>query len=458
LRRPVFKATIALAACSLALVFVGFSARVDDDAAAPRPQNLVPNGSFERSLSGWSGNNARLIRIRESAAGRAAARVVAMPGAADFSIYSPVLVRATPGRVYTASGWVRSPSPAPVCLRIREWSGDNPVDSAEQCVRPAAARWRKFPAIRLAVGARGRRVDVYAYRLSPSRGSHFDVDGISLVARRATPSLPMPSGPTIVAAGDVASCGRDEDEATARLLDRLPGTVVTLGDNAYEDGTREQLVRCYHPTWGRHKGRTRPSPGNHDYHSRGAAPYYDYFGAAAGERRTGSYSFSVGTWHLISLNSNCDAIGGCGAGSPQDRWLRAYLQANRAQCTLAYWHHPRFSSGSHGDQDEMHRVWQVLYDAGVDVILSGHDHNYERFAPQTPAGTLDRRRGIRQFVVGTGGARLRPMPARVPPTSEIRNSTTHGVLVMSLRQGGYSWRFVPVAGKSFTDTGSGSCH
>jgi hypothetical protein len=262
---------------------------------------------------------------------------------------------------------------------------------------------------------------------------------------------------TLIAAGDIASCGDESDEATARLLDRLPGLIATLGDNAYESGTRSQFERCFQPTWGRHKTRMRPAPGNHDYESRGAMPYFDYFGRAAGVHGQGYYGYEVGAWHVISLNSNCGDIGGCHRGSPQEQWLRANLRAHPSRCTLAYWHHPRFSSGHHGDREEMSGLWQTLYLAGADVILSGHDHNYERFAPQGPNGIANRKRGIRQFVVGTGGADLRPFrsPAR---NSQVRNSDTHGVLVLTLRPKGYSWRFVPVAGRQFTDSGSGACH
>jgi calcineurin-like phosphoesterase family protein len=447
-----------LAAVALTLVFVGFGTGTDGPRTAQAQPSLIPNGSFERSLDGWSGINARLARISGGAAGRMAARVTVVPGAGDFSIFSPAHVQANAGTVYTATGWVRSPRNLLVCLRIREWSGEATVSSRQRCVRPRTG-WRKFPAVRLTVSAPSRELDVYAFRLRAGRGSRFDVDGITLTARRATPLPPIPtSGPTLIAAGDIARCAGNGDETTSALLDRVQGTIATLGDNAYDDGTREEYARCYDPTWGRFKARTRPSPGNHEYHTRNATPYYEYFGAAAGEQGKGYYSYSVGTWHVIALNSNCRPIGGCSAGSPQGRWLRADLQANRTRCTLAYWHHPRFSSGAHGDSHEVHGLWQVLYAANADVILSAHDHNYERFAPQTPAGARNRTRGIRQFVVGTGGANFRPIRSNVAANSEVRNSDTHGVLVLSLRAGGYTWRFVPVAGKNFTDGGTGTCH
>jgi hypothetical protein len=451
-------AALVLAAVVVALVFVGFTTGSESRRTAQAQPNLISNGSFERSLDGWSGINARLARVRGGAAGRMSARVSVLPGASEFSIFSPVHVPANAGTVYTATGWVRSPRSLLVCLRIREWSGENVVGSRQRCVRPRA-RWRKFPAVRLTVSAPSRQLDVYAFRVRAGRGSRFDVDGIKLVGKRATPLPPIPtSGPTLIAAGDIARCAGNGDETTSALLDRIQGTIATLGDNAYDNGSREEYARCYEPTWGRFKVRTRPSPGNHEYHTRNAVPYYEYFGAAAGEQGKGYYSYTLGTWHVIALNSNCRAIGGCSAGSPQGRWLRADLQANRTRCTLAYWHHPRFSSGAHGSDHDVHGLWQVLYDANADVILNGHDHDYERFAPQTPAGARNRTRGIRQFVVGTGGANLRPIRSNVTANSEVRNSDTHGVVVLSLRAGGYTWRFIPVAGKNFTDAGTGTCH
>jgi hypothetical protein len=259
-----------------------------------------------------------------------------------------------------------------------------------------------------------------------------------------------------VAAGDIADCTSTGDEATAALLDTLGGVVLTLGDNAYNSGTAAEYANCYDPTWGRHKAATHPSPGNHEYAS-GGDGYFDYFGDAAGSPGEGWYSFDLGEWHIISLNSNCDAIGGCDEGSPEEAWLRADLGAHPARCTLAYWHHPRFSSGPHGDNAKMQPIWQALYDGGADVVLNGHDHDYERFGPQTPDGDADSAFGIREFVVGTGG---RSHYAIVTPDahSEATNDGTFGVLALTLHADGYGWRFVPEAGKTVTDSGTGSCH
>ncbi len=270
--------------------------------------------------------------------------------------------------------------------------------------------------------------------------------------------LPPPAGdPVLVGAGDIASCSGAGDEATANLLDGIAGTVYTLGDNVYDNGTATEFANCYEPSWGRHKARTRPAPGNHDYNTAGASGYYGYFGAAAGDPSKGYYSYDLGAWHVVVLNSNCATVGGCGAGSPQEQWLRQDLAASAASCTLAYWHHPRFSSGKHGGNAATEPFWQALYDHNADVVLSSHDHSYERFAPQTPTGAADPARGIRQFVVGTGG-RSHYSFGTIRANSEVRHSGTFGVLKLTLHASGYEWRFVPEAGKTFTDSGSGACH
>jgi hypothetical protein len=262
----------------------------------------------------------------------------------------------------------------------------------------------------------------------------------------------------LVGAGDIADC-RDLSgaEATAKLLDQIPGTVMAVGDLAYPDGSKENFV-CYDKTWGRAKSRTRPAPGNHEFHSSRASPYFDYFGAAAGDAKTGYYSYELGTWHIIVLNSECKDVGGCEAGSPQEKWLRADLAAHPAACTLAYWHKPLFSSGSaHGNDLALKPFFQALYEANADVLVNGHDHDYERFAPQTPDGAADAKRGIREFVVGTGGKNHRPF-AEPKPNSELRDATAFGVLKLTLKPGSYDWQFIPEAGKSFTDSGTGACH
>jgi acid phosphatase type 7 len=261
----------------------------------------------------------------------------------------------------------------------------------------------------------------------------------------------------LVGAGDIASCSSTRDEATAKLLDGISGTVFTAGDNAYDSGTATEFKNCYGPTWGRHKARTKPSVGNHEYNTPGASGYFGYFGAAAGNPKKGYYSYNRGAWHVVALNSMCENVGGCAATSPMVRWLKQDLAAHPASCTLAYWHHPVFSSGSeHGNDPKMIPSWNALYAAGADVVVSGHDHDYERFAPQTPRGTRDTARGIREFVVGTGGASHVAF-GTIKANSQVRNADTFGVLKLTLHPDSYRWKFVPVAGQTFTDSGTTSC-
>ncbi len=262
--------------------------------------------------------------------------------------------------------------------------------------------------------------------------------------------------PVLLAAGDIADCASSGDEATAALLDTLGGTIASLGDTVYLEGTAEQFAKCYQPSWGRHKARTKPAVGNHEYRTPGAQGYYDYFGAAAGDPAKGYYAYDLGKWHIVVLNSNCKFVS-CAAGSAQEKWLRADLAANPRACTLAYWHHPLFTSGAdHGPETATRPLYQALYDARAEVVLTGHNHNYERFAPQNPAGKRDDARGLRHFVVGTGGASYYGFAA-TRPNSEVRNAVTYGILRMTLRADGYDWLFVPEAGKTFTDAGTGTC-
>ena len=265
----------------------------------------------------------------------------------------------------------------------------------------------------------------------------------------------------LVGAGDVASCDDLAGaEATANLLAGIPGTIFVAGDLAYPDGSAEQFANCYGPTWGRFKARTRPAPGNHEFHAGGATPYFDYFGTAAGDPRKGYYSYDLGSWHVVALNSNCNEFpAGCATGSMEEQWLRQDLASHPSPCTLAYWHHPLFSSGAgHGNDPEVRPFWQDLYAAHADIVINGHDHDYERFAPQNPDGRLDFTQGIREFVVGTGGKNTHRTFGEIQPYSEVRNADTFGVLKLTLRSGRYEWQFIPEAGKTFADSGSGVCH
>ena len=265
--------------------------------------------------------------------------------------------------------------------------------------------------------------------------------------------------PVFVGAGDIASCDDLAGaEATAKLIDKIPGTVFAVGDLAYPDGSDEQFAKCYGPTWGRFKERTRPAPGNHEYHS-GASGYSRYFGEQAGEPNKEYYSFDLGSWHIIALNSECKQVGGCDASSPQGKWLQQDLAQHPAKCALAYFHKPLFSSGAaHGNDPDMKPLWDALYAANADVVINGHDHDYERFAPQDPAGKVDWQRGIREFVVGTGGKNSHRSFGKTKPNSEIRQADTFGVLKLTLHASSYDWEFVPETGKTFRDSGTGSCH
>jgi acid phosphatase type 7 len=281
----------------------------------------------------------------------------------------------------------------------------------------------------------------------------------------------------VMAAGDIACDPSDSSfnggQGTATecrqlhtsnaMLARGPHAVLPLGDLQYGDATLAQFNGSYHPSWGRLKTITRPAPGNHEYKTSGAVGYFDYFNGPgnlegiAGHRAKGYYSYNLGAWHLVALNSECSEVGGCGPGSAQLQWLRQDLQSNARTCTLAYWHHPRFSSGNHGNQESTHGLWQALWQAGAEIVLSGHSHSYERFAPQNPSAVNDPGHGIRQFVVGTGGKDLKSFET-IQPNSVVRNSASFGVLALRLRADSYRWQFVPAAGSSFTDSGSTACH
>jgi Calcineurin-like phosphoesterase len=282
---------------------------------------------------------------------------------------------------------------------------------------------------------------------------------------QATASSPIGSGstnpsasgdPVLVGAGDIADCALDSGAATAALLDTIEGTVFTAGDNAYPDGSAAQFHDCYAPTWGHHLERTKPTAGNHDWLTKGLAGYRDYFGEKAGPADASWYSFDLGAWHVIVLDSDCVFVGGCLPASPQGVWLGADLKASTAECTMAIWHHPRFSSGEHGNDASVWPFWDALYRGKADVVVNGHDHDYERFGPQDPAGREDKAAGIREFVVGTGGAVLRDFPT-VAAHSEVRIASTFGVIRFVLHPTSYEWSFIATSG-TVADSGTGPCH
>ncbi len=308
--------------------------------------------------------------------------------------------------------------------------------------------------------------------VAPGTGYTYEVDAFDSGGNRSnkssaaitTPALP--SHPVVAAAGDIAcnpgSSSFNGGNGTATncrqkytsnsLVNAQLTAVLTLGDNQYEAGEYNNFLNSYDPSWGRVKSLTRPAIGNHEYGTSGAAGYFQYFGSAAGDPSKGYYSYDLGSWHLIALNSSIARD----ASSAQVTWLANDLAATTKPCVLAYWHHPRWSSGSHGSDSSVASFWNTLHAAGADVVLVSHDHLYERFGLQNTTGGADPN-GIRQFVVGTGGKSLYAF-GTIKANSEARNNTTYGVLMLKLQPSSYSWRFVPESGGTFTDSGTTSCH
>lgn len=295
---------------------------------------------------------------------------------------------------------------------------------------------------------------------------------ISLIALIALPPAAVATGSkasartastaTLLAAGDISDCSSPGAALTGRLISHLPGTVAAVGDEAAPTGSLSEFNRCYAPTWGSFKARTKPALGNHEYGTGNANGYFDYFGARA-HPPNGYYSYSLGSWHLVVLNSNCGFVpGGCGPGSPQLRWLRADLAAHRTRCTLAYWHHPRYSEGpdtaaSPGEALATQPFWAALVKASAEIVLTGHDHLYERFAPLDAAGKTDPKHGLREFVVGTGGRPHYPAVTRIAGSEKVITDRW-GVLRLRLSATGYRWQFLSAPSGTTLDSGSGTCH
>ena len=308
----------------------------------------------------------------------------------------------------------------------------------------------------------------------PGPGTTSEAGGASgssgAVAPTASPTpsptpTPIPD-PVLLTAGDIAACSRDGDEATAAILARHPEAIVqTLGDNAYDKGTPRQFG-CYDDSWGVALERTHPALGGHDYMTPKAAGYFEYFAdvlapfaPTATDPTRGWYAYDLGEWRVIVLNSICDEVGGCDAASPQVAWLRAELADHPAECSLAVIHNPRFSSGRKENEPRVQPLWEELYAAGAELVLSGDNHAYERLAPMTPTGRPDGAAGIRQFVVGTGGrSHYLFSEGEIHPNTETGDDDTFGVLRLTLHPGAYSWEFLPVEGKTYTDTGREECH
>jgi acid phosphatase type 7 len=310
------------------------------------------------------------------------------------------------------------------------------------------------------VGLLALMVFVQGFALGQSTPS---ADGAAKAGSAQEPQHPQDQTFTLVGAGDIAGCKAIEGaKATAKLIEQIPGTVFAAGDLVYEHGYAAEFRDCYKPTWGRFKNRTRPTLGNHEYGVPGAAAYFEYWGDQAGPIGKGYYSYDLGVWHILALNTNCDAsgLGGCGAGSPQEAWLRQDLSEHPNACIVAYGHHALFSSGlfaKHAIHPELKQLWRDLYAAHADLMLVGHEHSYERFAAQDPDGHADPEHGIREIVVGTGGRSHNPLGFAMP-NSEVRDSDTFGVLKVTLSAHSYTWEFIPEEGKTFRDSGVGVCH
>ena len=416
-------------------------------AAAALPQQVftsVADGSVTAQTPRGEHGRARALRLRATPAGRAYLRF--RVGDLRGGVASAAL------RVFVSSGRAAVQVRTVASLR---WNERTLSFRTAPPLGPVVARgtarpgWRSFDVSSVVEGP-----GVVQLALVATRGS------VSVASRetQSKPRLRLGIAPLMLAAGDIGSCNSGGDEATAALLEGVPATIAALGDLAYPRGTADEFAYCYDPSWGVFRDHTRPAAGNHDFATPWAAPYFAYWGTLAGFAGAGYYSYELGSWHVIVLNSNCRFVP-CRPGSPQETWLRTDLAQHRTKCTLAYFHHPLFSSTRGTATPAVQPLWQDLYAAGADVVLNGHAHNYQRFAPQTPLGGADPKRGIREFVVGTGG---NSHHALGPPIANQQNmdDTTFGVLRLMLLDTGYTWEFEPQTngGGFFTDSGTGTCH
>ena len=414
----------------------------------------TPQDANGKPLTGrtvtWSTNDASVASVSTSGlvTGRAAGGPVTILATSEGQSGSASITVST---VVAVASVDVSPPAATIQVNGTVQLTATPKDAAGNPLSGRSVTWSSSAPAIAAVNSNGFVVGVAAGSASISATS----EGI---AGSAAITVQAASGPPVIAgAGDIADCSRVSQEATARVLDNIAGTVVTFGDMAYPDGSFTQFMTCYDPSWGRHKARTKPAPGNHEYNfgsAAGAPGYYQYFGAVAGDPTKGYYSYDLGAWHVVVINNYVSMA----AGSAQEQWLRTDLASHPTTCTLAYWHEPRFSSGGNGSNVATQPIWQALYDYGADVVLNGHDHDYERFAPQTPTGALDNVNGIREFVVGTGGNSLYSWPGNPIANSELRSNVNYGVIKLTLWPTSYDWQFVPVAGGTFSDQGNALCH
>jgi acid phosphatase type 7 len=420
-------------------------------AGAPKAAAALPRQVFTPSADGFVSTSA-------PAANHGRARALTVGATPMSRAYLRFRVASLRGGVASASLRVRVAGPGRARLQVRvtatqPWNEQSLSSvTAPPLGRRIARGWVRAGWISFDVSDAVRGPGLVQVALLSTRGR------VSIDSRETLwkPRLSLEIAPLLLAAGDIGSCRSGGDEATGALLAGVPATVAALGDLAYPRGTAEEFADCYDPSWGPYRSRTRPAAGNHDFATPGAAPYFAYWGTLAGLAGAGYYSYELGKWHVVVLNSNCRFVS-CNPGSPQETWLRNDLALHRTACTLAYFHHPLFSSTAGTATPGVRPLWQDLYDAGADVVLNGHAHNYQRFALQTPSGVADPSRGMREFVVGTGGNSHHLVGAPIP-NQETVNDTTYGVLGLMLLETGYTWRFEPVAGGFFTDSGAGECH
>jgi hypothetical protein len=387
------------------------------------------------------------LKVRFDPSGAVAVGLSRVGGTTEISIATETAV---PGLTVSAGQWLRIRGEVigsgPTQLRIKAWTGSaeppgwqlTATDTTTELQSAGSVGLRTYLGGTVSNGPLVLQVDDYVVA----------APGVS-----PPPPPPPPAGVVIAGAGDIAGCPATGAGQTAAVLDAVaPSQVFTVGDNAYPNGTAADFT-CFESTWGRFKPSMIPVPGNHEYNTPGAPGYYDYFGVLAGPRGLGYYAKDVGTWRVYALNTECTAVD-CAA---EATWLANDLAANPRQCVVGIWHEPRFSSGPHGDASWVAPFYQALYNAGAEVVLNGHDHHYERFDPMDPNGTLDATRGLREFIVGTGGIGSTVLNA-VHANSAARQTGTFGVLKLTLRAASYDWEFVPVAGRTFTDSGTASCH
>jgi acid phosphatase type 7 len=450
----------------------------------PSTSNYLQNGSFEGTLAGWTTWNASLALAGDGVVGANAAKVSLTAADVSFSVFPATrpISSTVAGKPYTATGWVRSDTPGrSVCLRIREFdSSGTQVGQRDSCVT-AGSTWKQFPADSYTTTKAGGQLTAFVLETGAQAGDSFEVDGLQLADGTDTTGTSSgwnSSDPLVVAAGDTACSPSDPDynngngsgtrcmqKATASLIGSIPNVtaLLPLGDNQYKCGDLKDFQTSYATTWGKFNAISHPIPGNHEYGdfasgctASAATGYYQYFGALAGDPKKGYYSYDIGAWHLIALNSDCRAVGGCAAGSPEEMWLKNDLATHTNACTLAYWHIPLFSNGWVGDDPTDYSAWwQDLHNAHAELVLNGHDHTYQRFQPLDASGLPDTTAPT-ELIVGTGGEDLMSAPSKTS-RMVIGDNKTFGVLKLQLHANGYDAQFLPIAGQTFSDSFSGTC-